>query len=60
MDQPIELTLEQQFNLRSFETLVKQMSHEQAQEVLLDLYEQMLIKDAYYKYFLKRQWGLEG
>jgi len=32
MDQPIELSLEQQFSLRSFETQVRQMSREQAQE----------------------------
>ncbi|MBD2325617.1 NblA/ycf18 family protein [Alkalinema sp. FACHB-956] len=59
MDKSIELTLEQQFNLRSFATLVRDMSREQAQEFLVNLYEQMLIKDAYYKHFLRKEWGLE-
>ncbi|MGI0490584.1 NblA/ycf18 family protein [Alkalinema pantanalense CENA528] len=59
MDKSIELTLEQQFNLRSFATLVRDMSREQAQEFLVSLYEQMLIKDAYYKHFLRQEWGVE-
>jgi hypothetical protein len=33
MSHPSELSLEQQFNLRSFETQVQRMSREQAQEV---------------------------
>jgi hypothetical protein len=32
MSQPVELTLEQQFSIRSFETQVQQMSREQAQD----------------------------
>ncbi len=38
MNNPIELTLEQQFSLRSFESQVAQMSREQAQEFLVKLY----------------------
>ncbi len=59
MDRPIELTLEQRFSLRSFETQVKQMSREQAQEFLVKLYEQMMLRETMYKHFLKHQWGLE-
>ncbi|MEN9215599.1 MAG: NblA/ycf18 family protein [Gloeomargarita sp. DG02_4_bins_56] len=59
MDQPIELSLEQQFSLRSFETQVQQMSREQAQEFLVKLYHQMLLKEKMYQHFLKFQWGLE-
>jgi hypothetical protein len=55
----VELTLEQKFNLRSFETQVERMSHKQAQEFLVRLYEQMLIKEAMYKLLLKHQWGIE-
>lgn len=54
-----ELTLEQQFSLRSFETQVQKMSREQAQDFLVKLYEQMLIRETMYKHFLKHEWGLE-
>jgi len=33
--QPIELSIEQQFNICSFKTQVQQMSHEQAQDFLI-------------------------
>lgn len=55
-----KLTLEQQFNLRSFETQVNRMSREQAQDFLVKLYEQMMLKETMYKHFLKHQWGLES
>ncbi|MGC9502664.1 NblA/ycf18 family protein [Baaleninema sp.] len=60
MDRPIELTLEQQFSLRSFETQVAQMSREQAQQFLLQLYEQMMLREVTYKNLLKHQWGIDG
>ncbi|MBP0001630.1 MAG: NblA/ycf18 family protein [Cyanobacteria bacterium SID2] len=59
MDRPIELSLEQQFNLRSFETQVAKMSHQEAQEFLLTLYEQMMMRENTYKKLLKHQWGIE-
>ncbi|GAB4137659.1 MAG: hypothetical protein Fur0046_11930 [Cyanobacteria bacterium J069] len=60
MSGQIELSLEQQFSLRSFETQVENMSREQAQHFLVKLYEQMMLKDATYKTLLKHQWGIEG
>lgn len=60
MNQPIELTLEQQFNLRSFADQVKSMSREQAQEFLVNLYRQMMLKETMYKEFLKHEWGLDS
>jgi Phycobilisome degradation protein nblA len=59
MTEPIKLSLEQQFNLRSFKDQVEMMSHEQAKEMLLYLYEHMLVKDTMYKHFLKQEWGIE-
>jgi hypothetical protein len=59
MNQPVELSLEQQFSIRSFETQVQRMSHEQAQDFLIKLYEQMIVRENMYKQFLKHQWGLE-
>lgn len=58
MSQPMELSLEQQFNVRSFQTQVERMSREQAQEFLIKLYEQMIVKENMYKEFIKHQWGL--
>ncbi|AUC60098.1 NAD(P)H-quinone oxidoreductase subunit NdhO [Cyanobacterium sp. HL-69] len=59
MNQKAQLSLEQQFNLRSFETQVAQMSREQARDFLIKLYEQMLVRENMYKDVLKHQWGLE-
>lgn len=52
------LSLEQQFNLHSFATQVEKMTHEQAQECLVKLYEQMIVRENLYKEFLKHQWGI--
>lgn len=60
MNQPIELSLEQQFNIRSFETQVEHMSLEQAQDFLVKLYRQMVMREATYKELLKHHWGIEG
>jgi hypothetical protein len=59
MFQPIEFSLEQQFNLRSFQAQVQNMSREQAQEFLIQLYEQMMMRENMYKEFIKYQWGLD-
>jgi hypothetical protein len=60
MDTPMELSLEQQFSVRSFSSQVERMSQEQAQEFLVQLYEQMMMRENMYKHFLKHQWGLEA
>lgn len=60
MNQPIELSLEQQFGLRTFADQVKYMSREQAQEFLLLLYQQMMLKEAMYQHFLKHEWKLDS
>jgi hypothetical protein len=60
MSQPFELSLEQQFSVRSFQTQIQEMSREQAQDFLLKLYTQMIWQEATYKHLLKHQWGIEG
>jgi hypothetical protein len=60
MNQPIELSLEQEFNLRSFADQVQHMSREQAQDFLVNLYRQMIVKETMYKQFIKHEWGLDG
>jgi len=59
MSNSMGLSLEQQFNLRSFQTQVDQMSREQAKEFLVKLYEEMLVRENIYRDVLKHQWGLE-
>lgn len=58
MNEPMQLSLEQQFNLRSFETQVNKMSREQAQQFLVKMYEQMMMRETMYKSFLKHEWGI--
>jgi Phycobilisome degradation protein nblA len=60
VNQPIELSLEQQFSIRSFADQVQHMSREQAQEFLLMLYQQMMIKETMYQHFLKHEWKLDS
>ncbi len=58
MNQPNQLSLEQEFSIRAFADQVEQMSREQSQEFLLMLYKQMLMKETIYKELLKSQWEL--
>lgn len=60
MNQPIELSLEQEFSLRSFADQVQHMSREQAQEFLLMLYQQMMIRETMYQEFLKHEWRIDS
>ncbi|CCH65269.1 Phycobilisome degradation protein NblA [Richelia intracellularis HM01] len=54
-----KLSLEQQFSISSFAVQVQQMSHEQAKDFLIKLYEQMLIREATYQELLRHEWGLD-
>ena len=60
MSESMNLSLEQQFNIKSFESQVKGLNREQAVEFLVKLYEQMIRKENMYKEFLKHQWGIES
>ncbi len=59
MSKSFDLSLEQQFNIRSFEHQVRDMSREQAQEFLVNLYRQMLLQENSYRTLLKQQWGMD-
>jgi hypothetical protein len=58
MHQPSELSLEQQFNIRSFASQVQNMSREEVQELLVKLYEEMILRENIYKEVIKHQWGI--
>ncbi|WP_375474816.1 NblA/ycf18 family protein [uncultured Nostoc sp.] len=59
MNQPIKLSLEQEFSIRSFSDQVQQMSREQAQEFLILHYKQMMIRETMFKEILKHKWKLD-
>lgn len=54
MDLPMDLTLEQQFNLKAYEGQVKDLSPEQAQSVLLEVMRQLMIKENMVRYLIKK------
>jgi hypothetical protein len=45
MELPIALTLEQEFNLKAYEGQVKGLNQEQAQDFLIEVLRQLMIKD---------------
>ncbi len=59
MDQSKSLSMEQQFSLHAFKTQVSQMDLMQAQDFLLELYEQMMVRESLYREVLRHEWGLE-
>ncbi len=54
-----KLTLEQEFNLRSFESQVDKMSREQAQEFLVKLYAQMMLREVMFRDLLAHEWCID-
>ncbi|MDJ0594963.1 MAG: NblA/ycf18 family protein [Pleurocapsa sp. MO_226.B13] len=55
-----QLSLEQEFNLRRFADLIQTLSPEQAQDLSLELYRQMMLKDNLYEELLKDYWGINA
>lgn len=53
MDLSISLTLEQQFKLEVLKDQVKTLSKEQAQEYLIEIFRQMMVKDNMIKKIMK-------
>ena len=58
MNQAKNLSLSEEFQLRKFSDLVQRMSREQAQEFLIELHRQMMMKDKMYQHFIKQEWNL--
>lgn len=54
-----KLSLEQEFSLRRFADQVRTLSSEQAQDLSLELYRQMMLKDNLYEELLKDYWSME-
>ena len=60
MNHPEKLSLEQEFNLRRFADQVRTLTPEQAQDLSLELYRQMMLKDNLYEEILKDYWGMSS
>jgi hypothetical protein len=50
---PLDLTLEQQFNLKLYESQVRDLSGEQAQQFLLEVMRQLMIKENVIRHLMK-------
>jgi hypothetical protein len=59
-DPAFELSLEQKFNIRSFETQIANLNRDEALSLLIELYEQMILRESMYKHFLRHEWGLDA
>jgi uncharacterized protein YaaW (UPF0174 family) len=53
MDLSAQLSLEQQFKLQILKDQVKELSKEQAQEYLIEVFRQMMVKDNLVKHLMK-------
>ncbi|MEA5625060.1 NblA/ycf18 family protein [Nostoc sp. UHCC 0251] len=54
MDIPMELNLEQKFNLKLYEEQVKRLNQEESQKLLLEVLRQLMVKDNMIKHLLKQ------
>jgi hypothetical protein len=58
MNNQNKLSLEQEFSLRKIADQAKDLSRQQAQELIIELQRQMMIKDNLYKQLIKHEWGI--
>jgi hypothetical protein len=54
MNLPLDLSLEQQFNLRMYETEARNLSASQAQDLLLEVMRQPMIKENVIRHLMKQ------
>jgi hypothetical protein len=52
------LTIEQQFSVRSFQSQVQDMSRDQAIDLLIEMYAQMIWQQATYTKLIGQKWGI--
>ena len=55
-----KLSLEQEFSLRRFADQIRTLSPEQVEDLSLELYRQMMLKDNLYEEILKDYWGINS
>lgn len=52
------LTIEQKFHLRKIADQTKSLSQQQAQELIVELQRQMMMKDNLFKKLMKHEWRI--
>lgn len=55
---PLELSLEQEFSLRSFATKVDALGEAQSKALLVKMYEDMQLRENAYNARIKKAWGI--
>jgi Phycobilisome degradation protein nblA len=60
MDLPLTLNLEQQFNLKIYQDQIRHMSQDQAQDALLEVMRQIMIKDNVIRHLMKGQFSSQA
>lgn len=58
MSETVKLTIEQKFHLRKVADQTKALSQQQAQELIVELQRQLMMKDNLFKQMIKHEWGL--
>jgi hypothetical protein len=58
MDLPLTLTIEQQFNMKVYEEQVKNLNAEQAQDFLIEVMRQLMIKDNVIRHLMKKGFSI--
>jgi Phycobilisome degradation protein nblA len=54
MDIPMELSLEQKFNLKLYEEQIKGLSQEESQKLLLEVLRQLMVKENMLRHFMRQ------
>jgi hypothetical protein len=52
----VKLTIEQEFEVRAFRERIRQFTREQAIELLEEMFQHWMVKEAMYKELLKQEW----
>ena len=60
MNDSKKLSLEQEFNLRTFADQVGNLTSEEARGLSIELYRRMMLKDNLYEELLKDYWGISS
>jgi hypothetical protein len=58
MSQQNRLSLEQEFSLKMVASQVQALTHQEAQELIVELQRQLMVKDNLYKQLIKQDWGI--
>jgi hypothetical protein len=58
MSETAKLTIEQKFHLRKVADQTKALSQQEAQELIVELQRQIMMKDNLFKKLIKHEWGL--